>query len=74
MNEIPWLREVPNIKSILKYIPLSSGEKVTQQYRNNSITYREWTKLPYSTKEQYLVVRKDRGLFSDINNDEFVEK
>jgi len=74
MSEIPWLREVPNIKSVLKYIPLSTGEKVTQQYRNNAITYREWSKLPYPTKEQYLVVRKKNKLFSDIDNEEFVSK
>jgi hypothetical protein len=75
MSEIPWLREVPNIKSVLKYIPLSTGEKVTQQYKNNAISYREWAKLPYSVKQQYLVVRKNSGrLFSDIGIEEFVEK
>jgi len=75
MTQVPWLREVPNIKSILKYIPLSTGEKVTQQYRNNSISYREWAKLPYSVKEQYLVVRKSSSQkFSDIEDEEFIEK
>lgn len=74
MGEIPWLREVPNIKSILKYIPLSSGEKITQQYKNNPISYREWAKLPFSAKQQYLVVRKGRNLFSDIDNEIFVER
>lgn len=74
LNEIPWLRDIPNIKSVLKYIPISSIEKLTQQYKNSAITYRQWTKLPYSTKQQYLVVRKNSRLFSDINNEEFVEK
>ena len=75
MSEVPWLREVPNIKSILKYIPISSKEKLTQQYQTNPISYREWTKLPYSVKQQYLVVRKNSSkLFSDITNEEFVEK
>lgn len=74
MNEIPWLREVPNIKSILKYIPLSTGEKLTQQYRYNATTYREWNKLPYSIKQQYLVIRSRSPLFSDIKNEEFIEK
>jgi hypothetical protein len=74
LNEIPWLRDIPNIKSILKYIPITSQEKITQQYRNNSISYREWAKFPYSAKEQYLVVRKNNKLFSDISNEEFVEK
>jgi hypothetical protein len=74
MSEVPWLREVPNIKSILKYIPISSKEKLTQQYAKDSTSYREWTKLPYSVKEQYLVVRKGKTLFSDISNNVFVEK
>lgn len=74
MSEIPWLRDVPNIKSVLKYIPLSTGEKLTQQYKNKAVTYREWTQFPYSVKEQYLVVRKKNNLFSDITNEEFVEK
>lgn len=74
LSEVPWLGEVPNIKSILKYIPISSAEKITQQYKNNAVTYREWTKFPFSVKQQYLVVRKGRELFSDIDDEEFVEK
>jgi hypothetical protein len=74
LNEVPWLRDIPNIKSILKYIPITSQEKITQQYKSNSISYREWTKFPYSAKEQYLVVRKSNKLFSDISNEEFTEK
>jgi hypothetical protein len=30
--------------------------------------------MPYSVKEQYLVVRKGKQLFSDISNEDFVEK
>ena len=74
-SEVPWLRNIPNLKNILKYIPLSSTEKVTQLYKSNSITIRDWMKLPFETKKQYLVVRKDRSeLFSDIENNTFVSK
>jgi len=79
-REVPWLREIPNLENVLKYIPLSTGEKVTQQYKNNPVSYSEWTKLPFSVKKQYLVVRKDvreRGgnerIFSDIDDKDFVE-
>ena len=73
-SEIPWLRDIPNIQSILKYIPLTSQEKVTQQYSNNSIGIREWMKLPFETKKQYLVIRKDKGeLFDDIDRKTFVK-
>jgi len=75
MSEVPWLRDIPNLKNILKYIPLSSAEKVTQLYKSNSISIREWMKLPFEAKKQYLVVRKDRSeLFNDINIDTFVSK
>jgi hypothetical protein len=75
LNEIPWLRDIPNIEGILRYIPLSTGEKMTQQYKSRSISYREWSKLPYKAKEQYLVVRQGKSdLFNDITIEDFVSK
>ena len=65
---------VSGLKNIFKYIPLSNTEKVNQTYKNNSISIREWIKLPFDVKKQYLVVRKDKDLFNDIENDTFVEK
>lgn len=73
-REVPWLREIPNVQQVLRYIPLSTGEKVAQQYKNKPIGIREWVKLPFDVKQQYLVVRKGRQLFDDISNDEFVSK
>ena len=73
-NRVPWLRDIPNLKSILKYIPLSSSEKASNVYRNQAVSIREWTKFPFETKKQYLVVRGERGsqLFDDIDNKDFV--
>ena len=65
---------VRGLRNIFKYIPLSSSEKINQSYKNKSITIREWIKLPFTVKEQYLVVRKGKDLFQDITNDEFVAK
>ena len=65
---------VSGLKNIFKYIPLSTKEKVNQTYKNTSISIREWIKLPFDVKKQYLVVRKDKDLFNDIENDIFVEK
>ena len=73
-REVPWLREIPNVQQVLKYIPLNTGEKVTQQYKNKPIGIREWVKLPFDVKQQYLVVRKGKQLFDDISNDEFLSK
>ncbi len=74
LSEIPWLRDVPNIQSILKYIPLSSTEKATQVYGKDAIGVREWTTLPFETKKQYLIVRKNKNLFKDINTETFIQK
>jgi hypothetical protein len=75
LSKIPWLNDIPNIRGILRYIPLSSEEKITQQYKNVAVSIREWIKMPFNTKKQYLVVRKNMGrLFSDIDRKEFVEK
>jgi len=72
-SEVPWLNDIPNIKSLLKYIPLSSQEKSTQLYKNEAISIREWVDMPFSEKKQYLVVRStSNSLFSDITNSEFV--
>jgi hypothetical protein len=66
---------IRGLRNIFKYIPLSNKDKANQQYKNNAVSIREWIKFPYSLKEQYLVVRKDkRDLFSDISKEEFVEK
>ena len=73
-REVPWLREIPNAQQVFRYIPLNTGEKVTQQYKNKAISIREWVKLPFDVKQQYLVVRKGRQLFDDISNDEFLSK
>jgi hypothetical protein len=66
---------VRGLRNTFKYIPLSTSEKINQSYKYNPVSIREWILFPFSVKEQYLVVRKDRGdLFKDIENNEFVEK
>ena len=65
---------ITGLRSVFKYIPLSSKEKLNQSYKNKPTTFREWSKLPFDVKEQYLVVRKGRQLFQDISNDDFIEK
>lgn len=83
LDQAPWLKDVPNLKSIIKYQPLSAEEKVGQKYTDKPATYREWTKFPYKAKEQYLITRKNASvsnyrdntrIFSDISDEEFVEK
>lgn len=73
ISEVPWLNDIPNIRGILRYIPLSSQEKSSKIYARNAISVREWTKLPFNVKKQYLVARKNSGsLFDDVSREEFV--
>jgi len=65
---------VRGLRSVFKYIPLSSAEKMNQSYKHSAIPIREFIKFPYSVKEQYLVVRKGNELFTDVSTDEFVSK
>ena len=75
LRKVPWLQNIPNLKSILKYIPLSTAELAGSQYKYSPISYNEWTKLPYKIKEQYLVIRRGQdNLFTDVSAEKFVEK
>ena len=73
-SDIPWLENIPNIKNILKNVPLSSKEKATQVYSKSGseISIRQWVSMPFNEKKQYLVVRKKSKIFNDITNEEFV--
>jgi len=74
LSKVPWLRNIPNLKNILKYIPLSGTEKATQIYKNNPIKINQWLKEPFENKKTYLLVRAGNTLFSDISNDAFISK
>jgi hypothetical protein len=75
ISQAPWLREIPNLRSILKYQPLSTQETVNKKYKNQAISIREWTNLPFETKKQYLVARsRKKDLFDDITVKDFITK
>ena len=74
-RRVPWLRDIPNLKNILKYIPFSKSEKESEVFKNNPISIKQWMKEPFSTKKQYLTIRAGSSqLFSDISNDLFISK
>ena len=71
-SAIPWLNSIPNVKNMLKYVPLSTTEKATNIFSKTAISIRQWMSLPFTVKKQYLVVRKEeKDLFNDISKDEF---
>jgi hypothetical protein len=74
-RRVPWLKDIPNLKNILKYIPFSKSEKESEVFKRNPISIKQWIKEPFSIKKQYLIVRSgNRQLFSDISNDLFISK
>jgi hypothetical protein len=74
-SKVPWLKDIPNLKNILKYIPFTKSEKEADTYRNNPISIKQWIKEPFDSKRQYLFIRAgNRQLFSDITNDLFISK
>lgn len=73
-SEISWLQNIPNVKSLLRHIPLSTKEKLTQLYSRSPISIRKWETFSFNEKKQYLVVRKGKDIFSDISDNEFIEK
>ena len=72
LSEIPWLSDIPNVQSVLQYIPVSKAEKATQKYKGNAIPVSDWLGLDFRTKKQYLIQRKNKDLFDDINGNDFV--
>jgi len=71
-SDIPWLNSIPNVKNMLKYVPLSTTEKATNVFSKTAISIRQWVTLPFTAKKIYLVTRKDKAdLFNDISKDEF---
>jgi len=45
VNRVPWLNDIPNLRSILRYIPLSSSEKASNVYERNAISIRDQTSM-----------------------------
>ena len=74
-KRVPWLRDIPNLKNILKYIPFSKSEKEKEVFKRNAISIKQWMKEPFDTKKQYLLVRAGNSqLFDDISNELFILK
>ena len=71
-SDIPWLNSIPGVRSMLKYVPLSTTEKGNFVFSKKAISIRQWISLPFAAKKIYLIVRKDESdLFNDISKDEF---
>jgi hypothetical protein len=78
LQQVPWLRDIPNLKNTLKYIPLSGAEKGAKVFRSKPLSFQEWAKEPFATKRLYINARAweniRQNIFSDITNNTFLEK
>lgn len=77
ISNIPWLTEVPNVKEVLKYVPLSSEEEEAHGAGKQGISYQDWSELSFNKKQRYLIARSTEyrsNLFTNISNDNFGRK
>jgi hypothetical protein len=59
---------------VLRYIPITPNEKMMGKYKNEKMGIREFLKLPFDTKKQYIVLRNGNSLFPQISNEDFVTR
>lgn len=70
-NLFPFLQ---GLQRVFKYIPISKSEALSQMYKNQSMTFEDWSLSSPSFKEQYITVRKGVRFFHDITNEKFLSK
>ena len=75
LREVPWLTEIPDLKSKLPHQPRTKEEEDAEKYKNNPISYREWSEKPLfgpASKYEYLVMRSRMdNLFTDKSLEDF---
>jgi hypothetical protein len=73
-RRVPWLRDIPNLKNILKHIPFSKSEKEGEAFKTKPLSINQWMKESFNTKKQYLLSRAGMSLFDNISNEQFISK
>jgi len=77
LREVPWLSEIPNLKSKLPHQPMTPEEEKANLYKNTAIPYREWLEKPLfgpGSKYEYLIIRAQKeDLFLDKSLEKFAE-
>jgi len=75
LGEVPWLTEIPNLKSKLPHQPRTKEEEEAEKYKNTPISYREWSEKPLfgpKSKYEYLIMRSQvDDLFTDKSLEDF---
>ena len=76
-SEIPYLKDIPNVRELLKYIPPSPKVKDLEQKFRKGITFQEWsTDLDFEQKKNYIIIKQSRGsnLFDNMSAENFIRK
>jgi hypothetical protein len=75
INEVPWLSEIPNLRSLIKWIPFTPEEKASKNIQNRKISYENWLSTPISKRMDYLTFHgRDEKPFTDLSMDNFLSK
>lgn len=74
-NEIPWLRNIPNVKDLIKYIGIGKEEEKQRAWGNyNGLSEEEFDALSFSNKTAYLSRRKaSTFILEDIRHRDFLK-
>jgi hypothetical protein len=66
IKEIPFLEPLRNV---LKIVPISKSEQKVNKYRDTSFSYQEWEiQLDNNEKKMFLISKRGKSLFEDIDN------
>lgn len=76
VRNIPYLADIPNLQSILKYIPVEASAEGRERKYRDGLKFNEWaTDLDFEEKKQYIMVRsRERSLFTNLSAEKFVQK
>jgi len=73
MNEVPWLKEIPDLKNKLEYVGFTPEEKERIGYKPEKVKYTNWLKFKPKKQKDYLeYFGKDREPFTDLSMDSFL--
>ena len=74
LSEIPWLSQIPDVKSKMPWVDVTDDEKAEREWRFNPIDYSTWELyLTPDQKLRYLTIRKESGgLFDDLSEEAFI--
>jgi hypothetical protein len=77
LREVPWLSEIPNVKSKMPWVDITDTEREEQEYKNTPVSYSTWNLYFTPTQKlRYFNIRSTGNnpvkLFDDMSQEKFV--